>query len=379
VAYHLGNRALFVHEGTPAAAFNATTTQRSKQKEKNMLSLRGLVISTAMLMTLCLSTAHAAGGKTLEAVLNRGALLCTGHNGTYLGFAEVDDKGNWKGLDIELCRALATAVLGSPDKARIVPISWAQRFPALQAGDVDVIIKATTWSMSRDTEQGMQFSQPYFVGPTQFMVRKSLNVKTARELDGAAVCVLSGTSTERFAADYFRTHNVKVRSVAFEKDDERRGAYFTGRCDVMAGWAPMLAVSLTQAEKPDDHIILPDVLAVEPNAAAVRQGDDNWVDIINWMLSALLIAEQYDITSANVDAKKASPANPTIARLLGQSPGVGTRLGLKDDWAYNVIKQVGNYGETFDRTLGAKSPYRLPRGTTALIENGGVMYPLILD
>ena len=322
---------------------------------------------------------QAANGDTLKKVLERGSLLCTGHNGTYFGFAEVDDKGNWQGFDIELCRALATAVFGSPDKVKIVPVSWAQRFPAVQSGDVDVVIKVTGWTLGRDTELGLQFSRPYFLGPTQLMVKKSLGAKSGKDLDGGTLCTQAGTSTERITADYLSNLGIKVEMVPFEKSEEMRGAYFAGRCDGIAGWGPNLATTRVQAPKPGDHEILSDVMAMEPESVAMRQGDDNWIDVVNWMVSALLTAEQYGITSANVDEKKAKPANPTVERLLGATPGIGTRLGLKDDWAYNVIKKVGNYKEIYDRTLGEGSTYKLPRGVNALYLNGGVLYPLIID
>ncbi|MGI9332473.1 MAG: amino acid ABC transporter substrate-binding protein [Gammaproteobacteria bacterium] len=328
---------------------------------------------------LVASGAYAANGDTLKAVKARGSLLCTGHNGTYLGFAEVDDKGAWKGFDIELCKGLASAVFGDPANLKIIPVSWAQRFPAIQSGDIDVIIKVTGWTMGRDTELGLQFSRPYFLGPTQLMAHKEIGANSAKDLDGATVCASAGTSTERIAADYLTNLGVKFEMVTFEKTEEMRGAYFAGRCDAFAGWGPNLAITRTQGPKPDEHMILPDVMAVEPESAAMRQGDDNWVDILNWMFTALLIAEQYGITSDNIDQHKANPGNPTVERLLGVTPGIGDRLGLSNDWAYNVIKNVGNYQQIFDRTLGAGSPYKLARGPNALITDGGVMYPLVLD
>ena len=345
------------------------------RKTVTRVLLAGLLMSG----TLMTGSVHAATGDTLKTVKNRGSLLCTGHNGTYLGFAEVDDKGAWHGFDIELCKALATAVLGAPDKVKIIPVSWAQRFPSIQSGDIDVIIKVTGWTMGRDTELGLQFSRPYFLGPTQLMAHKEIGAKSAKDLDGATICASAGTSTERIAADYLSNLGVKVEMVTFEKTEEMRSAYFAGRCDAFAGWGPNLAITRAKGTDPDKHMILPDVMAVEPESAAMRQGDDNWVDILNWMFTALLIAEQYGITSANVDEHKAKKSNPTVERLLGKTPGIGDRLGLSNDWAYQVIKQVGNYKEIYDRTLGDKSAYKLPRGPNALITNGGVMYPLVLD
>ncbi|WP_179130919.1 amino acid ABC transporter substrate-binding protein [Candidatus Entotheonella palauensis] len=346
---------------------------------KKIFTLTLALVTTFLTGLGAMTAVQAATGDTLKAIKDRGALLCTGHNGTYLGFAEVDDKGAWKGFDIELCKALATAVLGAPDKLKIIPISWAQRFPSIQSGDIDVIIKVTGWTMGRDTELGLQFSRPYFLGSTQLMAHKEIGAKSAKDLDGATVCGSAGTSTERIAADYLSNLGVKFDMVTFEKTEEMRSAYFAGRCDAFAGWGPNLAIVRMKAPAPDKHIILPDVMAVEPESAAMRQGDDNWVDILNWLFSALLIAEQYGITSANVDEHRDKASNPTIERLLGKTPGIGDRLGLSNDWAYKVIKHVGNYKEIYDRTLGAGSPYKLARGPNALITDGGVMYPLILD
>ena len=341
--------------------------------------LQGLIASTALAAVFAGPPAQAATGDTLKTVKARGHLLCTGHNGTYLGFAEVDDKGKWKGFDIELCHALATAIFGDPNKAKIVPISWAQRFPSIQSGDLDVIIKVTGWTMGRDTELGLQFSRPYFLGPTQLMAHKEIGAKSAKDLDGATICASAGTSTERIAVDYLTNLGVKFEMVTYEKTEEMRSAYFAGRCDAFAGWGPNLAITRFKAPDADNHEILPDVMKVEPESAAMRQGDDNWVDILNWMFTALFIAEQYGITAANVDEFKAKPGNPTIERLLGVTPGIGDRLGLSNDWAYKVIKHVGNYSEIFERTLGGGSPYKLDRGPNALINDGGVMYPLVLD
>lgn len=323
------------------------------------------------------STAQAGLGDTVKTIKERGHLLCTGHNGTYLGFAEVDAAGNWKGFDIELCKALATAILGSPTKLKIVPVSFAQRFPALQSGDIDVIIKVTGWTLGRDTELGLQFSQPYFLGATQIAVNVGTGAKLAKDLNGASMCSTAGTSTERLAADYLTNLKVKFEVVSFEKAEEMRSAFFSGRCDAIALWGPNLYISIAQAPDPSKYAALPDILAVEPQSIAMRQGDDNFVDVANWMMTVLLTAEEYGITSENVDQHKAKPANPTIERMLGNTPGIGKRLGLSETWAYDVIKQVGNYKQIFDRTLG--EPYKMKRGVNALIRDGGVLYPLVID
>lgn len=323
--------------------------------------------------------AEAAGGKTLEAVKARGALNCTGHDGSYLGFAEVDDKGNWKGMDIDLCRAVASAVFGDPTKLKIVPISWAQRWPSLQSGDVDIIIKASGGTLSRDTELGLQFSMSYYLGTTKVMAHKELNLTSLKDANGGSICIPAGTSQEQQVAAYTAKLGIKLEPVLIEKTEELEQAYFSGRCDMYAQWGPTLAIARKAKGKVEDHVILPDVLDVEPEVMIMRQGDDNWVDIANWTLSALLFAEQSGITSKNVDELKAKPTSPQIAKFLGATPGVGTGLGLSDDWAYNVIKNVGNYGEIFDRNLGKDSPYKMDRELTNLWNNGGVLFPLVFD
>lgn len=325
------------------------------------------------------SVADAKYGETVKVIRDRGELLCSGNNGTYLGFAEIDDKGRWKGFDIELCRAMATAILGSPDKLKIVPVSFAQRFPALQSGELDVIIKVTGWTLGRDTELGLQFSRPYFLGPTQIAANVSTGAETVADLDGGTFCDRAGSSTERIAADYLNHIGIEHKVITFDKDEEMRQAFFSGRCDALVGWGPNLAIAISEAKDASQYTILPDVMAVEPESIAMRQDDDNFVDVANWMLTALLVAEEYGITSENVDQQRAKPANATIERLLGVTPGIGKRLGLNDDWAYNVIKSVGNYQEIYDRTLGDNSPYKLKRGINALIKDDGVMYPLIID
>ena len=258
--------------------------------------------------------------------------------------------------------------------------SRAQRFPALQSGDVDVVIKATGWTMGRDTELGLQFSLPYFFGGAQLMVRKELEATTATDLDGGTVCVAAGTTIERIVADHMKSEGVEHTMVSFEKTAEVIGAYKAGRCDAYAAWGPSIAVLLAnQFDDADQHMILGDKLSAEPIAAAMRQGDDEWVDIVNWMLAALLKAEEEGVTSANVEEMAANPPNPTIARLLGVNPGMGERLGLRETWAREMIAELGNFAEIYDRNLGEGSPYKLERGLNNLWSNGGVLYSPILD
>lgn len=334
---------------------------------------------TAGAFALTAMAAHAGTGDTLKSVQARGTLNCPGDIGSYLGFAEVDDKGNWKGLDIELCRAVTTAIFGDPSKANIVPIDWAQRWPALQSGDIDIVIKASGGTLSRDTELGLQFSNSYYLGTTKVMAHKELGLTSLKDADGGSICVPSGTSTEQQVSSYLQRIGIKMEIVAIQKDEEVQKAYFSGRCDTFAQWGPVLAIAASQSEAPDAHVLLPDVLAVEPEVMITRQGDDNWVDVANWTLSALLFAEQEGITSANIDEMKANPTSAEVGKFLGATPGVGKGLGLSDDWAYNVIKHVGNYSEIFERSIGQNSPYKMPRDLTALWNAGGVLFPLVFD
>ncbi len=339
---------------------------------------KGLALG-ALALSVSAFAAHADVGDTLKEVQARGALNCPGDIGSYLGFAEVDDKGVWKGLDIELCRAMTTAIFGDPSKANIVPIDWAQRWPSLQSGDIDIVIKASGGTLSRDAELGLQFSMSYYLGTTKVMAHKELGLTTLADAKGGSICVPASTSTERQVASYLAAKGIDMEIVAIEKNEEVEAAYFSGRCDTYAQWGPVLAIAASQSDTPDAHVLLPDVLAVEPEVMITRQGDDNWVDIANWTLSALLYAEQEGITSANIDEVKANPPSAEIGKFLGATPGLGKGLGLSDDWAYNVIKKVGNYSEIFDRSLGEGSPYKMPRDLTALWNAGGVLFPLVVD
>ncbi|WP_193369684.1 transporter substrate-binding domain-containing protein [Pelagibius marinus] len=343
--------------------------------------IKGLVAAAAI--TLATQAAHAqvANDSRLTTVLERGSLLCSGHNGSFLGFAEVDDKGNWKGVDIDLCRALAAGLFGkSEGHLEIVPISWAQRWPALQSGDIDVVIKVSGWTQSRDTELNLAYSRPYFIGAFQVMAHAKLGAKTVADLDGGTLCVGAGTSTERAAATYLESHDIEAELLTFENGDELRNSYYEGRCDGQVEWAPSLAAGRVDApDGAESHVILPDVIALEAEGIIVPEGDPDWLDVQNWMLSSLWFAEMEGITSENVDDIRANPPSETVAKFLGVSPGYGDRLGLPNDWAYNMIKEVGNFAEIYDRNIGAGSPYNLPRGINALYNAGGVFYPMIVD
>jgi general L-amino acid transport system substrate-binding protein len=268
------------------------------------------------------------GSPQIEKIKARGSLLCPGHNGSNLGFAEVDDKGNWKGFDVDICRAIATAILGSPDKAKFLPLSWAQRWPSLNSGEIDLVVKTTDATMSRDTELGYQFSIPYLYGAFQFMVPVKMNAKTAKDLNGGTICTSAGTNNARYVADFLKVNNIKAEVLTFEKREEQRAAYAQKRCDADMNWGPTLAVTRASQADAKEHVILPDVVAVAPQVIIVKESDDHYLDVINWVLEALLIAEENGITRANIDQIKAKPPNPSIEKLLGVTPGMGARLGL---------------------------------------------------
>ena len=340
-----------------------------------------ILAATSLIFAGQTASADVDPGSKLITVLERGSLLCSGHNGSFLGFAEVDDSGNWKGVDIDLCRALAAGLFGSSEgNLEIVPISWAQRWPTLQSGDIDVVIKVSGWTQSRDTELNLAYSRPYFIGAFQTMARVELGAEDMTGLAGGTVCVAAGTSTERATATYLETKGIEAEMLTFENGDELRNAYFEGRCDGLVEWAPSLAAG--RADAPDGaeaHVILPDVIALEAEGIIVPEGDPDWLDVQNWMLSSLWFAEMEGITSENIDEFRDNPPSSTIGTFLGVNPGYGARLGLPDDWAYNMIKEVGNFAEIYERNIGSGSPYNLPRGINNLYSNGGVFYPMIID
>lgn len=344
-----------------------------------MSKLVNILAASAVITAVTPVAAQAAAGDTLKAVQARGELNCTAGDSNFQGFFEINDKGEWHGIDIDYCRSVAVAIFGSEDKLKLTPISWAQRFPALQSGDVDLVIKATGWTMSRDTEIGVQYSMPYFLGATQFMVPADLGAASVQDLDGGTICTASGTSTERLIADYLKATGLDIKLVSFEKNTEASAAYFAERCDSFAEWGPVLAARRASAPSPEEHVILPDILSMEPQSVAMRQGDDAWVDLVNWVIAVGRIAEENGITSENVDAERANPKNTTVGKLLGVTPGIGARLGLSDDWAYNVIKSVGNAEEIYERNVGMGSPYKLERRMNGPWQKGGVFYPPILD
>jgi len=310
---------------------------------------------------------------TLSDVQGRGSLNC-GTNTGLAGFATPDNQGNWTGLDVDVCRAVAAAVLGDAKKVKFIPLGTKERFTALQSGEVDVLVRTSTWTFSRDTELGLDFVAVDYYDGQGFMVRKELNVKSAKELSGATICVQTGTTTEKNLADYFRANNMELKSVVFETDEQTRGAYDEGRCDAYTTDASALAADRTQLKNPSDNIILPEIISKEPLGPVVRHGDNRWGDIVRWSFDAMLIAEEKGITQANVDDVKAKSEDPEVRRLLGVEDEMGKMTGLSNDWAYNIIKQVGNYGESYERNVGQKTPLGLARGLNDLWNRGGLQY-----
>ncbi|MBP7063205.1 amino acid ABC transporter substrate-binding protein [Ferrovibrio sp.] len=345
----------------------------------NIALFCGLALFGLASQAVAQGAAPTGQGATLEAIKQRGALQCSTIAGGSPGFFELDDKGRWHGFDSDICRSVATAILGSPDKANFVPLSWPQRFPALQSGSVDIVVNHTSWTLQRNSVLGFQFTLPYFFGGTQFMIKKSANVATATQLNGATVCVPAGTTTERLAADYLASKNLTFTMLPFEKTEDARAAYIGGRCDTIAGWGPTLAVfGARRANDASPHMVLPEVLTNEPVSAVVRQGDEKFLILVNWVIAALIEAEELGITSANIEKMK-EDKDPRIARLMGKLPGLGKGIGLRDTWAYDVVKHVGNYSEIFERNLGSQSPYKLTRGLTKLWKDGGVLYAPVFD
>ena len=321
-------------------------------------------------------TAAMAASPTLEAVKKNGFVRCGVNGGGLPGFATVDDQGNWSGFDVDYCKAVAAAIFGDTSKVKYVPLSAKERFTALQSGEIDVLIRNTTWTLTRDTALGLDFVGVNYYDGHGFMVPKSLGVKSALELDGASVCVQTGTTTERNLADYFRKHNMKYEPVVFENANEAIAAFQAGRCDVFTTDRSGLYAERTRFDNPDEWVILPEVISKEPLGPVVRHGDNEWGDIVRWVFYATIEAEEYGVTSENVDDMRANSTDPTIRRLLGVEDKFGEYLGLPQDWAYQVIKQVGNYGEIFERNLGTNTPLKIERGINDLWTRGGLQYAM---
>jgi len=322
----------------------------------------------AFLGLLFVGTATAQS--TLDSVRARGFLNC-GTNTGLAGFSQPDSKGVWRGIDIDLCRAVAAAVFGDAGKVRYTPATTQQRFTSLQSGEVDLLSRNTTWTLSRDASLGFNFAGVNFYDGQGFMVPKKLNVKSAKQLNGATVCVLPGTTTEVNLADYFRANRMSFKPVVIEKLEELQNAYFAGRCDAYTtDISGLVSIRGSRAANPAEHVILPEVISKEPLGPLVRHGDDRWFDIVKWTLFAMIEAEEMNLTSKNID-EAAGSKDPAVQRFIGASGDLGKMLGLDNRWAFNIVKQVGNYGESFDANL---KPLGFERGQNALWKNGGLMY-----
>ena len=335
------------------------------------MHLRPLALLLAAL-TFALAAASAHAESTLEAVKKKGYLQC-GVNTGLPGFSSTDEKGHWTGLDADFCRAVAAAVLGDAAKVKFTPLTAKERLTALQSGEIDLLSRNTTWTLSRDTALGVNFVGVIYYDGQGFLVSKSLGVTSARELDGAAVCILAGTTTELNLADYFRTHGMKYQPVVFDTPDQTAKGFEAGRCDVLTSDQSQLYALRIKLARPENAVVLPEVISKEPLGPAVRQGDDAWFNIVRWTLFALVNAEELGVSSQNVEEMKGS-SNPEVRRLLGIEGPKGEGLGLADDWAYQAIRQVGNYGELFERNVGQGSPLKVERGLNALWTKGGLQY-----
>ena len=332
----------------------------------------GLAAAILAVGSTGLALAQEKGGRTLEQVKARGALTC-GVNTGLAGFGIPDDKGNWTGLDVDLCRAISAAIFNDPNKIKFVPLTAKDRFTALQSGEIDVLSRNGTWTSSRETDLGLMWAGVNYYDGQGFMVRKKLNVASAMELSGASICVQQGTTTELNLADFFRANNMKYEVVAFATSNEAIKAYDSGRCDAYTTDASGLYGERLKLVNADEHVVLPEVISKEPLGPAVRQGDDQWFNIVRWAHFAMVNAEELGVTKANVDERLKS-TNPEIRRLLGVEGDFGKGMGLTADWAFRIVKHVGNYGESFNRNVGDGSRLKIRRGLNALWNKGGLQY-----
>jgi general L-amino acid transport system substrate-binding protein len=316
--------------------------------------------------------AASASAATLDDVKAKGFVQCGVSQGL-IGFSQPDDQNRWTGLDVDFCRAVAAAIFNDPEAVRFTPLTAKERFTALQSGEVDVLSRNTTWTMGRDTALGLKFAGVTYYDGQGFMVKKSLGVASAKELDGASVCTQTGTTTELNLADYFRANGMNYEVVAMEQNAEVLAAYEAGRCDVFTTDSSGLYADRLRFANPDEHIILPEIISKEPLGPVVRQGDDQWFNVVKWTYYALLNAEELGITQANVEEQKSS-TNPEIMRLVGAEGSFGEAIGLSNDWAVNIVKAVGNYGEIFNRNVGPDTPLKIERGVNNLWTNGGIQY-----
>jgi general L-amino acid transport system substrate-binding protein len=343
-------------------------------RKANMELSRKTAVVLALAVAMGAVPATALAGKTLDGVKQRGHVVC-GVNTSAPGFSATDSQGRWTGIDVDLCRSIAAAVLGDAGKVRFVPLNSQQRFAALQSGEIDVLSRNTTWSLTRDASLGIVFPGAinYYDGQG-FMVPKKLKVDSARKLSGATVCVQAGTTSEKNVAEYFAKNNIKYKAVVFDTAEAIQAAFFAGRCQAYTTDMSDLAGARTHATNPQDYVVLPEVISKEPLGPAVRRGDDEWFQIVRWSFYATLEAEEVGLTQANAEKSRAESKDPELQRLLGVGEDTGKLLGLDKEWTYRIIKQVGNYGESFERNLGPNTPVGLPRGVNKLWSQGGLQY-----
>ncbi len=315
----------------------------------------------------------AQANPTLDSVKAKGYLTCGVHHGLP-GFSSPDDKGNWTGIDVDVCRAVAAAVFGDANKVKFTPLSAKERLTALQSGEVDVLSRNTTWTLTRDAALGLNFTGVTYYDGQGFLIRKDMGISSARELGGASVCVQTGTTTELNLGDYFRANGMEYTPVVFEKSDETLAAYQTGRCDALTSDRSQLYAHRIKLRAPTEHVVLPEVISKEPLGPAVRQGDDAWFNIVRWSLFAMINAEEMGVDSTNAQALKTKSRSPAVRRLLGVEGDKGKALRLANSWVYDIITQVGNYSEMFERNLGANSPLQIERGLNQLWTQGGLQY-----
>jgi len=327
-----------------------------------------LTTSIALGAVLAIS-ATTASADTLSDVKSKGYVQCGVSTGLG-GFSSADSKGNWKGLDVDVCRAVAAAVLGDAGSVKYTPLTAKERFTALQSGEIDILSRNTTWTLTRDASLGINFAGVNYYDGQGFMVTKSLGVKSSLELDGAAVCIQAGTTTELNLADYFGEHGMKYKAVTYDTSDATIKGFEAGRCDMITSDQSQLYSLRIKLKNPSAAMVLPEVISKEPLGPVVAQGDDKWFNIVKWSLNAMINAEELGLTSTNIDSKMSSK-NPAVGRMIS---GQGEKLGLHDSWSYNIVKQVGNYGEAFERNVGMGSPLKISRGLNALWSKGGIMY-----
>lgn len=330
------------------------------------------ILTAAALGLIAVAVASQAQSSTLDAVKKRGDLRC-GVNIGLAGFSAPDDKGEWTGLDVDFCRAVASAIFKDPTKVKFVPLSAKERFTALQSGEIDLLSRNTTWTMSRGTQQGLAFVGVTYYDGQGFLVKKSLDLKSVAQLAGASICMQTGTTNELNVADYFRTRSLTYNPVVFEKNEEAVSAFNLGRCDAYTTDASGLYAQRIKLADPSAYVVLPEIISKEPLGPAVRQGDDQWANLVQWTLFAWLNAEGLGVTQENVD-EKINSANPEIRRLLGTEGEYGLGIGLDNDWAYQIVKNVGNYGQSFERNVGKGSRLNIARDQNKLWKDGGLHY-----